>query len=74
MFRFYTALTGWDEDSWGSQVDDNPIDQTITDGSWTGTLVKGKGAFNFPGFAGGQMTVIVDMVNNKVTVIEGNAM
>lgn len=75
MFRFYTDLTGWDGgDSWGAQVDDNPVEEAITNGSWSGDLVKGKGAFSFPGFAGGQMTVIVDMVNNKVTVVEGNAM
>ncbi len=75
MFRFYTALTGWDGgDSWGSQVDDNPIDVTLTDGSWTGDIVNGKGAFNFPGFGGGEMTIIVDMVNNKLTIAEGNVL
>lgn len=73
-FRFYTALTGWDADSYGSQTDDAPIDYTLTDGSWEGKLVKGKGSFSFPGFAGGEMTLIVDMKNNKVTVAEGNQM
>ena len=62
MFRFYTALTGWEDDSWGSQVDDKPIDKEINaDGTGTYDLVKGKGAFNFPGFPGGTMTVVVDM-------------
>lgn len=75
MFRFYTALTGWDADSWGSQVDDNPKDVSLeADGSLTETLVKGKGAFNFPGFTGGQMTIIVDMTKEKVTFVAGNAM
>lgn len=61
MFRFYTALTGWDADSYGSQPDDNPIDYQIVDGSFSGTIVKGKGSFNFPDWEGGQMTVVVDM-------------
>lgn len=74
MFRFYTALTGWDADSWGSQADDSPVDCTLTNGTYNGNLVKGKGAFNFPGFAGGEMTLIIDMKNNKITVVEGNAM
>lgn len=74
MFRFYTALTGWDDDSWGSQADDNAIDYQLTDGVWEGSIVKGKGSFNFPDFTGGEMTIIVDMVNNRVTVAEGNQM
>jgi len=74
LFRFYTALTGWDADSWGSQADDNPIEYTLANGSWNGDIVKGKGSFSFPGFSGGEMTVIVDMNNSKITVVEGNAM
>ncbi len=62
MFRFYTALTGWDADSYGSQVDDSPIDVEINaDGTGTYDIVKGKGSFNFPKFAGGTMTIVVDM-------------
>lgn len=61
MFRFYTALTGWDADSYGCQVDDNPIDFELVDGSFTTTLIKGKGSFNFPAFTGGKATLVVDM-------------
>lgn len=61
MFRFYTALTGWDTDSWGSQEVDNPIDCAFTGGEFNTTLVKGKGAFNFPDWAGGKMDITVDM-------------
>lgn len=61
MFRFYTALTGWDADSYGSQVEDNPIDFELVDGSFSGTLMSGKGSFNFPNFAGGKCTLVVDM-------------
>lgn len=71
MFRFYTALTGWDADSYGSQADDNPVDCTMTDGLFRKELVKGKGSFNFPAWPGGKMTITVDMVNMTVTMQEG---
>lgn len=48
MFRIYTALTGWDGgDSVGSQVEDNPMDVTVTDGVFEGEAVKGKGNWRF---------------------------
>ncbi len=69
MFRFYTALTGWDADSYGSQPDDNPIDfpdLTNAEGaSFTTPVVKGKGAFNFPNWTEGKMTIVVDMSDSK---------
>lgn len=68
MFRFYTALTGWDKDSYGIQVDDNPIDCTMTDGLYEGTLVKGKGSFNFPDWGGGEMTITVNMASDNMSV------
>lgn len=70
MFRFYTKLTGWDADSYGSQVDDNPIEfPEFTDGSFTTAVVKGKGAFSFPNWVGGEMTVTVDMSDmDNITV------
>lgn len=74
MFRFYTALTGWDADSYGSQADDNPVDYEFVDGSFAGQIVKGKGSFNFPDWAGGDMTITVDMSdpdNMTVTILEG---
>ena len=76
MFRFYTALTGWDADSYGSQEEDNPIDFPEFDGtgSWTSAVVKGKGAFNFPNFTGGEVTITVDMSDLKnitVTMVPG---
>lgn len=61
MFRFYTALTGWDNDSYGSQEDDNAVDCELTDGAYSGKIVKGKGSFNFPGWEGGLMSIKVDM-------------
>lgn len=72
MFRFYTALTGWGgSDSYGSQVDDNPVDVTLVDGQRTSDLVNGKGSFNFPDFPGGEMTITVDLNTMKVTFQAG---
>lgn len=70
VFRFYTALTGWDADSYGTQVDDNPVEfPEFTSGSFTSPVVKGKGSFSFPGWPGGQMTITVDMSDmNNITV------
>lgn len=68
MFRFYTALTGWDADSWGSQADDNPLDFAFTDNSFRYTLVKGKGAFNFPAWAGGTMKMSVNMNTHELVI------
>ncbi len=77
LFRFYTALTGWDADSYGSQEKDEPIEfPEFTDGSFSTTLVKGKGAFNFSNWPGGKMTIIVDMSdtsNMTVQCIAGEA-
>lgn len=67
MFRFYTALTGWDADSFGSQEADSPIDITLTDGVYTGVAMKGKGSWNLPGWAGGKVAIEVDVPNGKVT-------
>lgn len=66
MFRFYTKLTGWDSDSYGSQVDDNPVEYPdFTDGSFESPVVKGKGSFSFPNWPGGKMTITVDMSDMK---------
>lgn len=48
QFRFYTALTGWDADSYGIQAEDNPVDIALVDDLYTGSLVKGKGSFQIP--------------------------
>lgn len=78
MFRFYTQLTGWDGgDSYGTQEADNAIEYPeLTNGQLTTPLVKGKGAFSFPNWEGGKMTIIVDMsdeANMSVQFIAGEA-
>lgn len=72
MFRFYTALTGWDADSYGSQEADSAIDVEIQDGVFESPIVKGKGSFNFPNFAGGEMTIVVNMKEMTLQVFEGS--
>ena len=67
MFRFYTKLTGWDADSYGTQVDDSPIVQNFnSEGVYTGTFVKGKGSWQFDNFPGGDLTITIDMNSNVV--------
>lgn len=67
IFRFYTALSGWDGgDSYGSQAEDSPVDFALADGSAEAPLVNGKGSFSFPDFEGGEMTITVDMNEMKV--------
>lgn len=71
MFRFYTALTGWDADSYGVQEPDEAVQfpDAFADGTFTHQLVKGKGSFWFPNWQGGKMTIVVDMSNpNNMTV------
>ncbi len=77
MFRFYTSLSGWDVDSYGSQSEDNPIDVEFNaDGIMQTELVVGKGSFNFPDWGGGLMTICVDMSRTpmELTVYEGDHM
>lgn len=66
MFRFYTALTGWDADSYGSQADDSPVVCNWEDKDFG--LVKGKGAYNFSSWPGGTMYVRLNMKDMTVTI------
>lgn len=67
MFRFYTALTGWDADSYGYIVDDNATNFPDWDGStaYTSPVVKGKGAWQFSNFPGGTVDIVFDMSDEK---------
>ena len=69
QFRFYTALTGWDKDSYGIQEKDAPKDISMTNGIYDGAIVKGKGSYQLPGWAGGKVKITVNMSNDsKMTV------
>ncbi len=80
QFRFYTKLTGWDKgDSWGPQeadagvevaFDGNGVFEGTIDGNDAlnpGKYPKGyKGTWLFKGYAGGTVTMTVDMNTKKV--------
>lgn len=70
MFRFYTALTGWDADSWGSQKDDNPLEFQLTDGQFNGTIdgPGWKGSYNFAAYSGGTMNFKVDLKAKTILI------
>lgn len=68
MFRFYTSLGDWETNSIGSQVDDDPIDITLTDNTWyTGKAVAGKGSWSYPYWKGGDLFIRVN--TNTMTVV-----
>ena len=74
-FRLYVHLTGWNGgDSWGSQVDDNPINVELVDGTYTSPLVNGKGSFSIAGWQGGEMTITADFSSStpSITVSAGS--
>lgn len=72
MFRFYTALGGWDENSLGAQEEDNPVDGEFTNNAFSGSYVEGKGSWNFPNWPGGSMTLTVDTNNKTVTFVNAS--
>lgn len=69
MFRFYTKLSGWDDDSYGAQEADSAVDVALDpNGQLVTPIVKGKGSFSFPDYAGGVMNIVVDMNEMTMTV------
>lgn len=84
-FRFYTELGDWDANSWGpannhggEAIDDgagaNNIVCAFTDGEFSDGLEKTKNSFQFPDWAGGEMTIVVDMsdeANPTVSISAG---
>ena len=68
QFRFYRALTGWDQDSMGPQVDDAGVESAFTNGEFEGAILtdKAKGTWLFSGFEGGTVEMMVDLNQNKV--------
>lgn len=67
QFRFYSELGdpdngAWDKNSFGAQVEDKPviIDWNAATG-YEGAIVAGKGAFEVSSWAGGVISVVVDM-------------
>ncbi len=70
IFRFYTALTGWDADSYGSQKDDNPVDIAFDGDTYDGPIMAGKGSYQVPGWPGGWVQMTVNLKAKSVTFKE----
>lgn len=71
MFRFYTALDAdkgkcWDKNSLGYQVDDKSTEFEMTDNTFAGDMVNGKGNWSFPSLTSGTLRMEVDV--NAMTV------
>jgi len=72
QFRFYTYLDDWgsDDDPMGSigpQKEDKGINvEWDANDTYEGTYMPGKGSWIFAGFAGGSVTLTVDMNTQKV--------
>jgi len=75
MFRFYTALNGWDDESTSlglKEANDDNTDIELVDGQWQGTLLVGKGNINIPDYGGGKMTIVVNMKDKSVQIMAGS--
>lgn len=67
-FRFYTSLGDWNSNSIGSQENDLPIEVELEKGKELNVnMVYGKGTWNFAGFPGGKVYMVVDLNKMKAT-------
>lgn len=67
-FRFYKELTGWDEGaSYGSQSTDSPIAISLTNDTYSGQIMKGKGSWNISDFPGGKMRITINLNNSTIS-------
>lgn len=66
QFRFYSALGDWENNSIGSQLEDNPVDITVN-GQPLDVVVGGKGSWQDNSWAGGKVTVTLDLNANQIT-------
>lgn len=70
MFKFYTALTGWDGGAaLGAQEADENFEIEFEDGVAMGPLVAGKGNYNDPTWAGGKCKISLD-TNEGIATFE----
>lgn len=76
QFRFYDkfdAAEPWDWYSIGAQDEDNPVNITLTDGSYSGDLCydpatksAGKGSWQIENWPGGTVEMTVNLKTKKV--------
>jgi len=67
VFRFYEKLGDWEAGSLGSQVADDPIEESLTAGVYDGPYVSGKGSWKFSDWTGSYMKMVVNTAANQVT-------
>lgn len=65
-FRFYKALTGWDDDSYGAEKDDVQSEIGFDDGAYAGPIVKGKGKYYVPGWTANYVKMTVNLKSMSV--------
>ncbi|MDE6006316.1 MAG: hypothetical protein K2G67_02050 [Muribaculaceae bacterium] len=59
MFRFYSALEGWEQNSYGSQYQDMPVDFSLSAMQTGQKLTEGKGSFNITDWTGNILYITV---------------
>lgn len=70
IFRFYSALGNWENDSYGSIVEDMTGDvwDASTEDAHTARCIEGKGNYEINNWPGGTLYVYVDLTNALVTL------
>lgn len=69
QFRFYTALTGWIDDSWGAQKDDSPVDIAFDGDKYAGAIGGPgyRGSYQVPGWTANWVKMTVNLNSKEVT-------
>lgn len=72
-FRFYDELDGWEDSSIGAGHPDDDVTIEFTDGVYEGKVFtkesddnKGKGKWHVDGWAGGTISITLNMINKTV--------
>lgn len=71
LFRFYTKLTGWETDSWGSPDgpdSDTPVEYDYAGGTFQSSLRHTKDSFKFPNWPGGVMNMVANFAEEPATL------
>lgn len=66
-FRFYKALTGWDEDSYGAEEGDVQSPIEFEDGVFDGPIVKGKGKYYVADWKANYVKMTVNLKSKSVS-------
>lgn len=66
MFRFYTALGDWDNNSLGYMESDEATGFDFSAGKFSGNFVEGKGAWSLENSPAGLIELTVDLGTNSV--------